>query len=269
MQPAEQHYRFRGVHRPGYDYAERDVVASGRAMYACVKGHVAGDRSAPGFGTDWGQYWVATDGITLSVAGGAAPATAIAEPQSSGSVLTVPRTPLATSVPRSVASLPAAPPEPPGASTIVDDSSDGALSVAFSLDALRQAVRLSARREWVESELSRLRELLERTLARIEAGLGPALTDDPVQAEAWRRKGLLLGATSRAEAQAMEMTALREIVQLLRKRDRGGSFTAAEAIKAAHLDNILSGLALIDGCAETLRLAPASDPTDDLHWRAA
>lgn len=167
--------------------------------------------------------------------------------------------------------MPAALPqdEPPAASQIIDDSEEALPNVAMSLDALRQAVRHSARQDWVETELAKIRDLLERTLANIKAGVGPALDDDPLQAEAWRRKAQLLGATCRAEAQAMETAALRQCVQLLRKRDRGGSFTAAEAMKAAHLDNILTGLAAIDEAAEELRLRPAADPTDDLHWRRA
>lgn len=265
--------RFRGAHRPGNGYAEGDVVAAGRWSYVCLQDHVAGERSMPGIGDDWANYWAQTAGVMLggkSVSPGAPAASAAAAPQSHTTLELVTRTPRPAPVPRHArAAMPAALPadEPPAASQIMDDSDEALPNVAMSLDALRQAIRQSARQEWVESELGKLRDLLERTLARIGAGVGPALTDDPVQAEAWRRKGKLLGATCRAEAQAMETAALRQCVQLLRKRDRGGSFTAAEALRAAHLDSILSGLADIDAVAEDLRLRPPKDPADDLHWR--
>lgn len=267
-------YSFRGQHRLGYGYHARDVVAAGRHHYSCVQTHVSGEHSIPGIGAHWGDYWQATDGFVLraeTVSSAAPHAADPAPPQLpatlSLSLASVPRPPRPAPVSRHArAAMPAALPadEPPAASHIPDDSAEGALSVAVSLDALRQQARHFVRVEQLDAELAKIRDVLERTLAGIRASVD---ADDPITAEAWRRKAKLLGATCRADAQAMETAALRQCLQLLRKRDRGGSFTTPEALQAVHLDNILAGLADIDAVAEELRLKPPADPSDDLHWR--
>lgn len=260
-------YSFRGQHRLGYGYHARDVVAAGREHYACIQAHTSGERSIPGMGSSWGDYWTITNGFVLEGKTPSAPAIDAAPPQSSVMVPPVLRMHRsAAAVSRHPAVTPAALPhdEPPAASTIIDDSQDGALTVAVALDALRQEARHFVRADQLDTELSKLRAVLERALAAIRASVD---ADDPVTAEAWRRKARLLGATCRADAQAMETAALRQCLQLLRKRDRGGSFSTAEALQAVHLDNMLAGLADIDAAAEDLRLRPPADPADDLLWR--
>lgn len=267
---AEGLHKFRGAHRLGHGYAARDVVAAGRVMYVCRADHVSGEVSIPGMGSAWADYWAPSDGFVLGgtdVSPASGPPAAAQQPQFPISLASVPRAPRSATVSRTGrAAMPAALPadEPPAASQITDDSTEGALSVAVSLDALRQQARHFVRADQLDAELAKIRDVLERTLAGIRASVD---ADDPITAEAWRRKAKLLGATCRADAQAMETAALRQCLQLLRKRDRGGSFTTPEALQAVHLDNILAGLAEIDAVAEELRLKPPAEPSDDLHWR--
>lgn len=257
---------FRGQWRAGVYYHAGDVAARGPWSYEVLPGasHIAGTQSEPGSGSEWARYWRQSEGVVVT------PPPARAEPAQPPTVLNFPALPGASEARQLLAPAVSPPPSNvparvPSASEIVDDSQDGAMSVAFALDAIRQRLTHAVRREDLASALTAIAQRLDR----LEQG-GHALEApepiDPVLAEAWRRKCELLQAPTIAAARAQIDGMTRDMLRLLRKRDRGGAFTPLEASRIAILDVLDQHLADIDARAAELANATPPDITADRHW---
>jgi hypothetical protein len=277
---------FRGTWRVGVYYHAGDIAARGPWSFEATVDHLAGTQSEPNSGADWASYWKPTDGVALAgstpiapqqqvtvipfpIPYGAHPSPVPVGPSvSPAPVMTAPQ-PAPLSVPPLAppAQLPAVIPPPAprslAASEIVDDSQDGNLNVAFALDALRKQIQHSVRQDDLPA-------LLEQIIARLEGrepNVLPAPDDvDPVTAEAWRRKCEILQAPTIAAADKQINGMTREMVRLLRKRDKGGAFTPLEASRIAILDMLDQHLADIDARAADLSLTTPPDITADRHW---
>lgn len=293
MQAAQ--IRFRGIWRTGENFSPGDVVARGRFGFEAIADHVAGCQSEPGLGEQWPRFWKPTDGYGGGASGadllpkasersfvGASGAEVLPKasqfaeehprsfagasdaqvlPKASQFAQEHPRdnvSPFPVPVARPVASVPAA---VPSASEIHDDSDAGGINVAHSLSLLRGMFDAAARRE----DLHELLSLLQRLERRIDAIGAPAL-EDPISAEAWRRKCGLLGVATRRDAEAEMSVMTREYVRLLRKRDKGLHLSPKEAARFAVLDVLDQALADIEAREIDLRSIEPADITDDKHW---
>lgn len=245
---------FRGLWRAGVHYHAGDIVARGRSSVECVSHHVAGTQSEPLSGADWARYWTPVQDFVSAAPGIAL--LPVAPPANLPAVVS----------PAPVAA--AVPPAPVRASEIEDDSEGGIVNVAVALDAIRRRLAVSA---GSQEQLAAALVSLERRLASLEHGslaAHPASDDalDAVTAEAWRRKCDVLQAPSIAAARAQIDGMTREMVRLLRKRDKGGHFSPLEASRIAILDALDQHLADIDARAEVLALETPRDITADRHW---
>lgn len=260
---AERTKRFRGVWRTGEHYLPGDIIARGRNNYEAISDHVAGCQSEPGIGGHWPSFWMPTDGMLFSQPASQAMPEASHRPEASGpdglsSPPALPSNVTRFPAPLSSAAPPAAPPK---ASEIEDDGDSGGVNVAHSLSLMRAALRHAARVEQVEELIGLLRRL-ER---RIDAAGSPAL-EDPISAEAWRRKGQLLSVATRREAEEAMFRLTREYVRFLRKRDRGLHLTPQEAARFAMLDALDQALLEIEQREEELRAIEPPDIGNDKHW---
>lgn len=271
--------KFKGTWRIGVYFHAGDISVRGPWTYEAIADHVAGTQSEPGAGADWARYWKGSDGVVVAraVATSDPLPTAPAVPNVTVvpfPVMTSPPAPLVDQAPvpvqREVHSLPVpatAPSLPatvPAASEILDDSQEGALSVAFALDAIRQKLAHAVRRDDLAQALSAFAERLALLEAKAPE---PALEHaDPIVAEAWRRKCELLQVPTIAAARAQIDGMTRDMLRLLRKRDKGGAFTPLEASRVAILDVLDQHLADIDARAAELALETPPDITADRHW---
>lgn len=260
---------FRGIWRVGMYYHAGDIVARGPWSHECLGDHLAGAQSEPGSGAECARYWRPSDGVAVSKpqreaprADAVQPVTVVQFPASQGFAL---ERPAERQLP-AVAAPVGVPATMPVASEIADDSQGGALNVAFALDTLRQQLAHAVRREDLAAALSAIAQRLDRLEARAgEASPAHDLTD-PVTAEAWRRKCELLQAPTIAAARAQIEGMTRDMVRLLRKRDKGGAFTPLEASRVAILDVLDQHISDIDARAAELMLATPPDITADRHW---
>lgn len=258
---------FRGIWRAGAYFHAGDISVVGPFSFEALIDHVAGTQSEPNRGGSWAQFWKPSDGVVSGVA--PQPQTVVPFPvQVAAPVAPLPVAfeppPFNPPVPLGPAPLPTVPRGELVASEIQDDGQEGVVNVAVALDALRQGLRQAARQMDVQTALGALAERLvrlERLLdARDEATL------DPVIAEAWRRKCDVLQVATIAEAGDVIMGQLQETVRLLRKRDKGGTFTELEAARIAVLDVIDAHLNEIDKRAAVLMLETPPDVTAERHW---
>lgn len=271
--------RFKGAWASGFDFEAGDIVALGRWSYEALKDHVSGPQSQPAHGVHWPQFWDPVDGF------GQAPRAPEPTPLPAPAVYALPAMapgvnviqlpvpadraatpgmgtpatgPVAGQVPPVPAPLaPASPAVVPKASEIEDDSDAGGLNVAHSLSLLRGAV---AAREQDQAGLQqRLVDLAERLGTERE----PA---DPIERELARRKLPVLGVETLAEVNMAEQRVLRRQVGLLRKRDLGRDYTAADAAAATICDEIFGAIARLEEAADALAHSGATDIEDDRHW---
>jgi len=260
----QQVTRFRATWGSGEDYRRGDVVARGRKSYQCARNHTAGAQSEPMHGEDWASYWdVYPDDASLHAGVVSQPALTV--------IQTAPPAAIAAPIPRPADAnrlsvdhtppvidagqmLPAVQPDfpvgdPPCASEIIDDSEEGALSVAWSLDAIRQELRALAQR------------------MKFVGVAGSPDATDPLVAELWRRKCALLGARDVAECQAMMFAAMFEWFRLLRKLQRGERWTAEEVARNGSLESLDLRMAEIDERYRMMADDPPLDLQHDRHWQ--
>jgi hypothetical protein len=256
--------RFRATWASGESYAPGDVVARGRKSYQCARNHIAGAQSEPMHGEDWTSFWdVYPDDASLR--SGSAPASSIAlisAPPPAAIAAPDPRpadvnrlssnhTPPVMDggqmLPAVQAHFPVG--DPPCASEIIDDSEEGALSGAWSLDAIRQELRALAQR------------------MKFVGVAGSPDAADPLVAELWRRKCALLGARDVAECQAMMFAAMFEWFRLLRKLQRGERWTAEEVARNGSLESLDLRMAELDERYRLMADDPPLDLEHDRHWQ--
>jgi hypothetical protein len=256
--------RIRGTWSRGTQYLRGDVVAQGPRAYSAIVEHVSGDQSQPVFGARCAEFWGSAD-TTLSPAP--------VQPVSHQVI----QFPMALNAQSAPASAPAASPRmpvgaapslPSAASDVPDDSDVAMPNVAMALSWLKAMVGQCVRRDWVEEELQRIDEIISRLVHRLEDLGAPntLVASKPVEVEAWRRKAAVLSATDRTQAEAMRNAMLWEWVRLLRKRDRGETWTAQEATRAAVLDVLDRECEAIDQAASALEFDTPADVAADKHW---
>lgn len=265
---------FRGQWRAGVYYHAGDVAARGPWSYEVLPGasHIAGTQSEPGSGSEWARYWRQSEGVVVpSQQQRTEPAqalTVVQFPTPPAAAPVVVQTPPVMPAPLPGAASSSGAPQhaqAPAASEIMDDSSEGAMSVAFALDAIRQRLTGLVRREDLAAALQKLSQRLDRLEQGTQLVDAPEPID-PVLTEAWRRKCELLQAPTIAAARAQIDGMTRDMLRLLRKRDKGGAFTPLEASRIAILDVLDQHLADIDARAAELALTTPPDITADRHW---
>ncbi len=292
-QAAQQIYRFRGAWASGAAYDENDISITGRWSWRALCPHVAGQQSQPAHGEHWTRFWAPIDGFGAMIVSQALqlppapplvspvvvqfPAAFAAHPVPapvSGSLAAAPLLatqdpPLQQSAPGPISGPISGPvPNLPAlvASGIPNDSDIPFDNVAMCLSWLKAMVDKTASRDWVDDQVDAVERLLESAVRRIESALIAAPLDTPVRAEVWRRKGLVLGLSSRVDVFSQEQKMLRQTVRLLRKRDRGEGLTAQEAAMATILDELDQAMEAIDMAAEAIEHDPPDDVTADAHW---
>lgn len=267
---------FRGLWRIGVYYHVGDVVARGPRSFEATVDHVAGTQSEPASGADWGRYWKPSEGVAYlreppPVAQPAQPLSVIPFP------LAAPPLPVAHHAPGAAIAQPAPPPKlpipigpdpsrMPAASEIADDSESGGLNVAFALDAIRQRLDRAVRQDDLQAALLSIAARLDRLEARQPDAELSDNAFDAVTAEAWRRKCEVLQVPTIAAARAQIDGMTREMLRMLRKRDKGGAFTPLEASRIAILDQYDQYLEEIDARADVLAIETPPDITNDRHW---
>ena len=267
--------RMIGIWRLGSQMSAGDVCVVGRWAFEALVDHVSGPQSQPNFGDHWAQFWKPVDGyelgnvVPLQIAAGA--------PQAATPLQLVPAASSPTPVPLTAAappaspvpSVPAAPPSReiapvPASSEIVDDSDLGMPNVAMSLSWLKAMVVKSAQAEYVDAEIAHLEAEIDKIRAHVSGA--PARQADPIEAELWRRKCLVLDVDTRGEAEGMILDLTREHLRLLAKRDRGGIWTTQEAARATVLEVIDNELVKLDEAARAMRDTTPPDVRADRHW---
>lgn len=195
--------RLRGAWSLGTYYDAEDIATRGSRSYRARGHHLAGRDSEPGHGDRWADHWVVYTGTLMLRRTDPLPAQIVTHSPAVADRMAV-------------------------ASEIQDDSNEGFMSVAVSLDALRQALMQ-----------------IERRLGQVErrAVTGQSATS-PLDVEIAK-----LLHCSPALARAEQLRNLRRQVRLLRKRDMGLPWTKDEAADWAMLEQLDREVDRIEGNA--------------------
>ncbi|MGL4397644.1 MAG: hypothetical protein ACRCS9_13975 [Hyphomicrobium sp.] len=255
--------RYRHTWRAGEQYLPGDRCVVGAGTFESLQNQVSGPRSQPGVGEHWTMFWAPVEGYLVHGPNvtpfPAAPVQAQITQQSpqpqgllaAGPYVAVP--PVIADQLRRIAGI------PPEADEPVLPPSD--TETALAIDSL------SIRMERAEAEAAKMRDLVAGLAKHLgQANIPAVLLDNPIRTEAWRRKAAVLNASDRAEAEELFKQMLAQGYKLLRKRDRGDTWTSQEAARAAVLDTLHDQLERIDDAAASLEHFTPDDITADRHW---
>jgi len=206
----QQVIRMRGAWALGMSLEEGDVTTRGRNAYRALVSHLTGRDSEPGHGSRWTEFFVLED-ASMVVVPSAQASNVVALP--SVQAPTQDRTTCTENIDNAL----------PAASQIVDDRGGvESMNLAFTIDAL-------------EHRCAALEKRLElKAVAKISFG--------PL----WDQKAIVLGVETGAEALVRMVDNTREMMRLMRIRDKGLSWSPQEAARMAVLEEIDRQIVAID-----------------------